>query len=88
MSELDQLRQEAEQLKNQIRVSNKHLSMFNNSDNVLIKDAIYKWNLYNKDRCNICPKDLTFLFQDARKACADATLSQVTFKLWFFFFHK
>lgn len=61
--------------------------MFSNNDN-LIKNVIYKWHLYNKDRCEICPKDMTLLFQDARKACADATLSQVTFNIAIFFISK
>lgn len=68
MSELDQLRQEAEQLKNQIRVSEKKkvnkyvwISMSLRHFRTWLSEELKMW-LY---------------FQDARKACADATLSQV-----------
>lgn len=71
MSELDQLRQEAEQLKNQIRVSNSIIFLTQNTDSHAVEKS--------------CPNNLSCpSFQDARKACADATLSQVTFNIMIF----
>jgi hypothetical protein len=74
MSELDQLRQEAEQLKNQIRVSR-----------IRLYCLTAKWKTWKLKRMypfldtpQVSTLHFLFSFQDARKACADATLSQVT----------
>lgn len=64
MSELDQLRQEAEQLKNQIRVSQR-----------LIFTRQCYYNKHDVIQFFFLPPPSSW--QDARKACADATLSQV-----------
>lgn len=63
MSELEQLRQEAEQLRNQIRVSKVLFCRF-------VSSSVKPTNLHTFAQ-PVVP-------QDARKACGDSTLSQVS----------